>query len=111
MKGDKMFESYALYIGDNEEEIINEFCDKIRKELIGDLTLDEYSRFRFWKNHTVDELKHFYKKFKKETKSDMNYNRFCELMWNTLDNVDDIPDEIKDMIEALKGLGNEVGRA
>ena len=41
----------------------------------------------------------------------MNYNRFCELMWNTLDNVDDIPDEIKDMIEALKGLGNEVGRA
>lgn len=91
-----MLNAYSLYVEKNEEEIINDFCDKIRNDLIGDLTLDEYSKFRFWKDLTSDELRFFYKKFRKETKTDMNYNSFCEYMWFVLDPADEsIPDEVR----------------
>ena len=102
MKGDKMFELYSKFIGENEEVIIDDFCDKIKKELIGDLTLDEYSRFRFWKDHSSKHLKTFYKTFKGETKSDMPYNIFCELMWNTLDEA--LPEELQEIVNSIKSI-------
>ena len=107
MKGDRMFELYSEFVGKNEKEIIDDFCSKIKKEMIGDLTLDEYSRFRFWKNHSGDHLKGFYETFKVETKSDMPYNIFCELMWNTLD--DALPEDLQEIVNSIKGI--QVGEA
>ena len=107
MKGDKMFEAYAKYVGDNEKEIVDDFCSKIKKDLVGDLTLDEYSRFRFWTNHTEDELRHFHRRFKDETKDNMPYNIFCELMWHSLDDI--APDGLKDVIDSIKGM--QIGQA
>ena len=97
-----MFELYAEFIGKNEKKIIDDFCVKIKKELIGDLTLDEYSRFRFWKDYTSESLKKFHKKYKKDTKKDVSYDIFCELMWESLDNM--LPEEIKKMLNVIKGV-------
>ena len=97
-----MFELYSKFIGENEEVIIDDFCDKIKKELIGDLTLDEYSRFRFWKDHSDKHLKTFYRTFKKETKSDISYNIFCELMWNTLDEA--LPENLQEIADSIKSI-------
>ena len=102
-----MFELYSKFIGENEEEIIDDFCIKIKEQMIGNLTLDEYSRFRFWKNHSGDYLKDFYKTFKAETKSDIPYNIFCELMWNSLDEA--IPEELKEIVSSIKSI--QVGEA
>ena len=54
MKGDKVTEIYANFVDDNQDSIINDFCNKIKEHLIGDLTLDEYSRFMFWKNYSEE---------------------------------------------------------
>ena len=102
MKGDRMFELYSEFVGKNEKEIIDDFCSKVKRETIGDLTLDEYSRFRFWEDHLSDELKSFYKVFKDETKSDVSYNTFCELMWNTLDS--SLPENLQEMMDSIKTL-------
>ena len=108
MKGVNMFELYSKFVGKNKEKIIDDFCNKIKKELIGDLTLDEYSRFAFWKEHVGSELNHFYSKFKEDTKSDLPYNVFCELMWNTLDGKD-LPEELQEIMSSIKSL--QVGEA
>ena len=108
MKGDEMFELYAEFIGANEKEIIDDFCSKVKRETIGDLTLDEYSRFAFWKEHVGSELNHFYSKFKEDTKTTIPYNLFCELMWNTLDGKD-IPEELQEIMSSIKSL--QVGEA
>ena len=108
MKGDKMFELYAEFIGKNEEEIIDDFCLKLKEELIGDLTIDEYSRFRFWKHFTSKELKLLYKDFKNGTNDEyFNYEKFCELLWNKMD--DTMPEEIKDIAHSIKF--NNIGEA
>ena len=46
---EKMSKRYEIYMNDNEERIVDDFCKEIKKERVSDLTLDEYSRFRFWK--------------------------------------------------------------
>jgi len=102
MKGDKMFELYAKFIGKNEKKIIDDFCDKVRNEMVGDLTLDEYSRFRFWKNHSASHLRTFYKKFKKEACSDITFHTFCELMWSTLDEA--MPDDLQEIMDSVKSI-------
>jgi len=65
--------------------------------MIGNLTLDEYSQFRLWKYHSIKYLKPFHKKFKKETKTEMPYGIFCELLWNSLDGFD---------LDGLGGIGD-----
>ena len=93
MKGDNKlkniiptFELYSEFMGNNEEQIINDFCDKVRNELEADLTLAEYSKFRFWKYHVRKALGVFYDKFKKDTGAlDTTYDEFCEFMWKDLD--------------------------
>ena len=108
MKGDKMFELYAEFIGKNEQEIIDSFCLKVREELIGDLTLDEYSRFRFWKHHVKKQLDYFYGQFKEDTKAfDLNYDAFCELLWHNIG--DSAPEEIKEMLDSIKNI--KIGEA
>ena len=103
-----MFDLYSKFIDENEDRIIEDYCEKIKKEAIGDLTLDEYSRFLFWKDLTKSELNHFYENFKEETKAtEMPYDLFCELMWNTLG--DSAPDNIKEIINMVKGIN--VGEA
>ena len=114
MKEDRVtptFELYSEFIGNNEEQIINDFCDKVRNELEADLTLAEYSKFRFWKHHTKNALELFYKKFKKDTRSDTTYDEFCEFMWKDLDenlHDDDIPKELKELVTDLH---HEIGEA
>ena len=102
MKEDNMFELYSEFVGKNEKNILDDFCKKVKRELIGDLTLDEYSRFRFWEDHTSKNLKAFYKIFKEETKGDMPYKIFCELMWNTLDDM--LPENLQEMLNSIKGI-------
>ena len=87
MKGDKMFEDFSEFMGENENKIVDDFCDKIKKDKIGNLTLDEYLRFRFWKSHTSKEITFFHSKFVEDTKTNMSFDSFCELLWNTLDDV------------------------
>ena len=72
MKGDSKlknindtFELYSEFVGKNEKQIIDDFCDKVKNELLGNLTLDEYSRFRFWKHQVSKSLNTFYSQFKK----------------------------------------------
>ena len=98
MKGDsklknvnETFELYSEFVGKNETQIIDDFCDKVRNELDADLTLNEYSKFRFWKHHVSKALNSFYKKFKKDTgASDTTYDDFCEFMWKDLEeNIDE----------------------
>ena len=100
MKGDKnnkMFKLWSNFMEKNEKKIINDFCSKIKNEIIGDLTLDEYSQFRFWRYHSSEQLKPFYKTFKKETKSNIPYTIFCELLWNSLDGI---------ILEGLEDMDN-----
>ena len=107
MKGDKMFELYSKFVGDNEEEIIDDFCNKVKRDLIGDLTLDEYSRFRFWKDYSNKALREMFRRYRIDTKDDMSYNTFCDLMWKTLD--ENIPEEMKDIMHSIKG--KQIGEA
>ena len=43
-----MISDYSKYVDINSDEIVNDFCDKIREQKIGDLDLNTYSCFRFW---------------------------------------------------------------
>ena len=98
------FELYSKFVGENEQNIIDDFCLKVKNELIGDLTLDEYSRFRFWKHHLSKEIDFFYEKFKKETRvMSVSYDDFCEFMWKDIENQDenDFPEEFKSMMENI----------
>ena len=109
MKGDKMFESYSKYVGENEKKIIDDFCNKVKNEMIGDLTLDEYSRFRFWKYTTDKELNFFHDKFTKDMDCDMNFDSFCDLLWNALENVPDWMSHVMDNIKDIKDI--QIGEA
>ena len=109
MKDEKItYESYSEYIDENEAEIVNDFCAKIKKDKIGDLDLNEYSRFRFWKHHCASTLEYFYKKFLKDTKApELGFDVFCELSWQTMGSM--TPDELAPSIMEAKGL--EVAKA
>ena len=99
-----MFDLYAEFINKNEKKIIDDFCKKIKKELVGNLTLDEYSRFRFWKKQTTKELSFFHKQFLNDMKNNMSFDIFCELMWKTLESGDHLPEELKEIINSAKGF-------
>ena len=113
MKGDKMFKEFSKFVGDNETDIIDDFCEKIKNDKVGDMTLDEYSRFRFWQVHISKELSFFHSKFVEETKDDMSYNAFCEMLWCTLD--DAVPewwDDLMGSIYACKDIKDiQIGEA
>tara|TARA_Y100000310_G_C20418067_1_gene685312 strand:- start:195 stop:536 length:342 start_codon:yes stop_codon:yes gene_type:complete len=96
---------YDKYVDRNREKIINDFCEEIKKEEVGDLTLDEYSKFRFWKYDQEGTLKTFYKDFKNKTKDDeLDFYEFCSFIWAYMDGIDDggLPDEIEAIIKGLK---------
>lgn len=89
---DKLQKGFNEFVDKNEDEIIKEFCNKIMTERIGDLNLNEYSHFKFWKNQVLDFLKDFYKEFLKDTnqeEKDLNFDMFCEATWLTLDEESD----------------------
>ena len=106
MKNKEMFELYSEYIGKNEEGIIEDFCNKVKNELIGDLTLNEYSRFRFWKHSLGKELSSLFLKYLKDNGVDkvpMQYDVFCEMMWNDLNSED--TKDLTSMITQMKISG------
>tara|TARA_Y100000310_G_scaffold339816_1_gene433679 strand:- start:124 stop:462 length:339 start_codon:yes stop_codon:yes gene_type:complete len=100
----KMINRYSKYVDKNEKIIINEFCEKIKKHKIGDLTLDEYSRFKFWKIETDEHLRDFFQAFKDDTKDkEIDYETFCEFTWNTVeDYIDEVPEDVKTVLQGLK---------
>ena len=100
---EKMSKRYEIYMNDNEERIVDDFCKEIKKERVSDLTLDEYSRFRFWKKETSKELRSFYKRFKKDTRDeDITFDKFCKFTWVNMDKIEhELPDELKSMADSM----------
>ena len=100
---EKLAKGYSKYIEKNEDNIINDFCDKIREQRIGDLDLDTYSQFRFWKSETSSNLKNFYKDFKEETKDGkISFDDFCEFVWLQMESfMDEMPDDISKLFKTL----------
>ena len=106
----KLIDKYISFVDKNETKIVNDFCKKIKESRVGDLTLDEYSRFRFWMVESKPHLKTFFKVFKKDTRdAELDFEKFCEFTWMTMDEyIDEVPKEIKDVMEGLKnGTGAE----
>ena len=100
---DGLARGYSKYIYKNQDKIIDDFCNKIREQKIGNLDLDTYSQFRFWKSETLDRLKGFYKEFKKETKDDeIPFDDFCEFVWLQMEDfMDEIPDDVSKLFKTL----------
>ncbi len=96
----------------NREAIVNDFCKLIKDRQIGDLSLNQYTMFVFWKHEAKNELRDFYKLFLKDTKTkDVDYEEFCEMMWHWLDeDIEDIPKEIGDIKDFLEE-NNIIGKA
>ena len=94
---------YSKFIYKNQDEIINDFCDKIREQKIGNLDLDTYSQFRYRKNETSGRLKSFYKEFKKETKDgEISFDDFCEFVWLQMEDfMDEMPDDVSKLFKTL----------
>lgn len=107
MKGDKLFNKYSEYIDANKDEIVDDFCDKIKKEELGDLTLDEYSRFRFWKWFSEDKIRSFYLDYKQSVGEDhFEYDKFCEMLWLSMSK--DLPD-FESVMNSIQN--NNIGEA
>ena len=49
----KLNKKYNKYVDKNRNVLINDFCKEIRELEIGNLTLDEYTRFSFWKQEWI----------------------------------------------------------
>ena len=100
---ESLTKGYYKFINKNEEKIINDFCDKIKEQKIGDLDLDTYSKFRYWKSESMDRLKVFYKEFKQETRDDkIHFDDFCEFAWLQIEDfIDEVPDEVSELFKGL----------
>ena len=100
---EKMSKRYEIYMNNNEDMIVDDFCKEIKKERVSDLTLEEYSQFRFWKEETSEELKSFYKRFKKDTRDEaITFEKFCRFTWINMDKIEHgLPDELKSMVGGL----------
>ena len=94
---------YSKFIYKNEDKLINDFCNKIREQRIGNLDLDTYSLFRFWKSETTDHLKDFYKDFKEETKDGkISFDDFCEFVWLQMEDfMDEMPNDVSNLFKEL----------
>ena len=99
---------YSKFIYKNEDKLINDFCNKIREQRIGNLDLDTYSLFRFWKSETTDHLKDFYKDFKEETKDGkISFDDFCEFVWLQMEDfIDEMPDDVSSLFRELNSKDN-----
>ena len=108
----KLAEGYYKYIDKNQDEIIKDFCRKIKRQKIGDLDLDTYSQFRFWKSETADHLKDFYKDFKEETKDDkIPFDDFCEFVWIQMESfMHEMPDDISRLFKEIHS-GDGIAKA
>ena len=100
---EKLAKGYSKYIDKNEDEIVNDFCDKIREQKIGNLNLNTYSQFRYWKSETSDHLKDFYEDFKEDTKDDkISFDDFCEFVWLQMEDfIDEMPDDVSKLFKEL----------
>ena len=94
---------YSKFIYKNQDKIIDDFCDKIREQKIGNLDLDTYSQFRYWKSETSDHLKDFYEDFKEDTKDDkISFDDFCEFVWLQMEDfIDEMPDDVSRLFKTL----------
>ena len=99
----RLSKGYSKYIHKNQDEIVNDFCDKIKEQKIGNLDLETYSQFRYWKSETSDRLKSFYKEFKQETKDgEILFDDFCEFVWLQMEDfMDEMPDDISKLFREI----------
>ena len=94
---------YEKYINVNRKEIINSFCELIKKYEEGDMNLEEYGRFRFWQYDQADNLNKFYSKFKKDVgDSTLEYLEFSRLLWNWLNDTQDEIDIPSEFLSYIK---------
>ena len=109
---EKLAKGYSKYIYKNEDQLIDDFCNKIKEQKIGNLDLDTYSQFRFWKRETEDHLKGFYKDFKEETKDDkIPFDDFCEFIWLQMEDfIDEMPDDVSSLFKELNSR-DDIARA
>ena len=100
---DGLEKGYSKFIHKNQDEIIFDFCAKITVQKIGNLDLDTYSQFRYWKSETLDRLKSFHEEFKDETKdSEIHFDDFCEFVWLQMEDfMDEMPDDISKLFKEL----------
>ena len=94
---------YSKFIYKNQDKIIDDFCDKIREQKIGNLNLNTYSQFRYWKSETSDHLKDFYEDFKEDTKDDkISFDDFCEFVWLQMEDfIDEMPGDVSKLFREL----------
>ena len=94
---------YSKFIYKNQDEIIHDFCAKITAQKIGNLDLDTYSQFRYWKSETSDRLRSFHEEFKQETKDgEIHFDDFCEFVWLQMEDfMDEMPDDISKLFREL----------
>ena len=99
----KLNKKFNKYVDRNRIKLIDDFCKEIKDGEIGNLTLDEYSSFRFWQFDQKNSLNKFYAKFQKETKEkSLGFDMFCRWVWIHLDEEGyDFPDNIKMSLDEL----------
>ena len=102
-KMEKLAKGYSKYIYKNEDQLIDDFCNKIKEQKIGNLDLDTYSQFRYWKSESLDRLKSFHEEFKDETKdSEIHFDDFCEFVWLQMEDfMDEMPDDVSKLFREL----------
>ena len=100
---DSLAKGYSKFIYNNQDEIIFDFCAKITAQKIGNLDLDTYSQFRYWKSETSDRLRSFHEEFKQETKNgEIHFDDFCEFVWLQMEDfMDEMPDDISKLFREL----------
>lgn len=100
---DRLAKGYSRYIDKNQDEIVKDFCKKIKQQKIGNLDLNTYSQFRYWKSEASDRLKSFHEEFKQETKDDkIHFDDFCEFVWLQMEDfMDEIPDDVSSLFKEL----------
>jgi len=101
-------QEYSDFISKNEKRLIDDFCDKIKEEKVGDLNLEDYTRYIYWKKISEKDLNNFFAEFKKNTKDyDIPYGKFCEFIWSELVvSGEDLPPNLKEVKRILDNSRN-----
>ena len=100
---------YNKYVDKNRDKLLNDFCKEIKELEIGNLTLGEYTKFRFWKEDQVDSLTDYYKQFQNDTKDyALDFDSFCKVTWQYMEDadIDILPKEVRMILDGLRNEGS-----
>ena len=96
---------FNKYVDKNRKKIINDFCREIKESEVGDLTLDAYTNFKFWKYDQKKILNNFHKTFQNDTKDfELSFDHFCKWLWIAIDDEEiDLPGDVKLFLDFFRG--------